>query len=149
MTVRYFRVANESGAYIDNMFYSIDDIVPLDIPQGKKAPMWGVEVDAHGDDIGVAPAANAVQEKLMDALANKIAGSETKTTPIVVSLNEAQKGQVKEALALLDNDNKEHWTTRGLPNTETVSGLVGFAVERKDINEIAPEFVRKDTKAAE
>ena len=151
MTQRYFRVRYESGAYIENLYYAKDDIVPLDVERGKE-PLWGVEVDANGNEIGPDRSA-AVQNKLASGLANKIAGKTAPTkdeddegkggeTP--AGLTDVQKEQIKEALGLLDHNVKEHWTARGLPNTETVSGLVGFAVERKDLNEIAPDFVRKE-----
>ena len=153
MPERYFQVRNESGAFIDNLYYAKDEVVALDIPKGEKGPLWGIEVDAEGGVIG-ADNTGVVQEKLSNALANKIAGGGKAADDdddkggskggAPVGLSEPQKEQVKSALELLDHANKEHWTARGLPNTETVSGLVGFAVERKDINEIAPEFVRKE-----
>ena len=152
MTQRYFRVRYESGAYIENLYYAKDDIVPLDVERGKE-PLWGVEVDANGNEIGPDRSA-AVQDKLASGLANKIAGKPAPTNEEDTStgggagLTDVQKDQVKEALGLLDHNVKEHWTSRGLPNTETVSGIVGFSVERKDINEIAPEFVRKEPEKA-
>lgn len=150
MAERYFQVRNTSGAFIDNLFYQEGEVVTLDLKKGEKGPLWGIEVDADGNPIG-GDNTGVVQDKLSDALANKIAGGSSGKKDDDdgkgskdVGLTDTQKEQVKSALELLDHDNKEHWTARGLPNTETVSGLVGFAVERKDINEIAPEFVRKE-----
>ena len=153
MTERYFKVRNESGAYIDNLYYAKDEVVPLDVAKGKE-PLWGIEVDAEGNEIGK-DRTGVVQKKLSNALANQIAGSngqgkakddddEGKGSGTPTGLTDVQKEQVKEALGLLDHANKDHWTARGLPNTETISGLVGFAVERKDINEIAPDVQRQE-----
>ena len=152
MTERYFKVRNESGAFIDNLYYAKDEVVPLDGVTAGKEPLWGVEVDANGNEIGQ-DRTGVVADKLANALANQIAGNngqgkvsddgEGKGGGTPAGLTDVQKEQVKEALGLLDHANKEHWTARGLPNTETVSGLVGFAVERKDINEVAPGFERQ------
>lgn len=155
MTTRYFKVRYEAGAYIDDLYYRKDDIVPLEVGKDEQPPLWGVEVDQHGNEIGVDRSA-AVQNKLASGLANKIAGKnpakdaddddDSGKGTGGAELSAEQKEQVKSALDLLDHGDKAHWTARGLPNTEAVSALVGFPVERKDINEIAPDFQREDKK---
>lgn len=152
MTTRYFKVRYEAGAYIDDLYYRKDDIVPVEVGKDEQPPLWGVEVDQAGNEIGV-DRSTAVQNKLASGLANKIAGKKDADDDDDsgkgtggADLSAEQKEQVKSALELLDPADKAHWTARGLPNTEAVSALVGFPVERKDLNEIAPDFQRPDAK---
>jgi len=49
---------------------------------------------------------------------------------------------VREALALLDAENGDHWTSQGLPRLDVLFGLVGEEVGRRELNEIAPGFSR-------
>jgi hypothetical protein len=175
--MRYFLVTHKAGAFIDGVHYPpyseetnnvAESLVELDLPETAKAPLWGQEVDRLGNPLkhGISFPREAVQDKMADELANKIAAGAGQApvapTPADVpvatpdeikpaGLSDEQKALVKESLALLEHDNKTHWTARGLPNTETVSAIVGFTVERKDINEIAPDFAREipPAKAAE
>lgn len=49
---------------------------------------------------------------------------------------------IKQALTTLDPSNDDHWTSDGLPRVETVAGLVGGDVTRKNITDAAPSFLR-------
>lgn len=51
--------------------------------------------------------------------------------------------KIKEALAKLDIDNDDHWTTEGLPRLDVMKDLVGVAVSRADITAAAKGFSRK------
>lgn len=51
--------------------------------------------------------------------------------------------QIRQALALLDPSNDDHWTSQGLPSMEVVNGLVdGEPVTRAQLNRYAPGFSR-------
>jgi len=83
MTTRYFKVIHKAGAFIDGVHYPCADdqedvsqsIVPLNLAKGDRAPLWGVEVDAHGNEIGERPDPYSVQDTMGGALADKIAKS--------------------------------------------------------------------------
>lgn len=52
--------------------------------------------------------------------------------------------QIKAALAKLDPQNDNHWTTEGLPRIDTVKFLGGLSnVTREDINAAVPGFIRE------
>ena len=51
--------------------------------------------------------------------------------------------KIREALAKLDIDNDNHWTTEGLPRLDVMKDLVGDAVSRSDITSAAKGFSRK------
>lgn len=50
-----------------------------------------------------------------------------------------------EALDLLDNDNDDHWTQKGLPDVKAVEAIMGEGadVSRADIEEAAPDLKRQ------
>jgi hypothetical protein len=51
--------------------------------------------------------------------------------------------KIREALAKLDIDNDNHWTTEGVPRLDVMKDLVGDAVSRSDITSAAKGFSRK------
>lgn len=50
--------------------------------------------------------------------------------------------KIREALALLDPSDDNHWTAQGLPAMDTVCDLVGERVTRVQVSEAAPGFER-------
>lgn len=55
---------------------------------------------------------------------------------------------ITEALALLDHENDDHWTTEGLPRMDAIVDLTGDAsIKRKDVTDAAPEFNRESAAA--
>lgn len=81
MTTRYFKVIHKAGAFIDGIHYPCaddqnditDSIVPLELKKGDKTPLWGVEVDTHGNEIGERPDPYSVQDTIGNKLADNIA----------------------------------------------------------------------------
>lgn len=58
-------------------------------------------------------------------------------------LSEEEKAQaISDALDLLDAENDEQWTAKGLPAVDAVIEIVGFEVTRKEIEAASPEFTR-------
>lgn len=59
-------------------------------------------------------------------------------------LTDEQKAEaIKAAVSSLDKAVDAHWTkTGGLPNTDAVSSIVGFAVSRKEIEAVAGGVIR-------
>lgn len=53
--------------------------------------------------------------------------------------------KILDALSKLDRENDDHWTADGLPLMKIVEELVGEDVDRKLLNEIAPDFTREST----
>jgi hypothetical protein len=51
--------------------------------------------------------------------------------------------KIKEALAKLDIDNDDHWTTEGLPRLDVMKDLLGVAASRADITAAQKGFSRK------
>lgn len=155
MTTRYFKVIHKAGAFIDGIHYppaadSADEsysIVPLELGPKDKAPLWGVEVDVHGNEIGERPDPDGVQDKLGDALANKIAGNAgvggQKATGTKQEA-EQRKATIAETLSLLDHDNDGDWTSGGLPKVEVVASASGLeGLSRDEITEANPDFKRE------
>lgn len=67
---------------------------------------------------------------------------ETKVNP--ADLTPTQKAKaITDALAKLKHDDDAHWTQGGEPNLNVLKELIGFAVKRVDVKEVAPEFVRE------
>jgi hypothetical protein len=60
----------------------------------------------------------------------------------------ADIGTVREALGLLDPAKDEHWTSQGLPRLDVLVGLMGFSLERRELNELVPGFSRASAKKA-
>lgn len=160
MTTRYFKVLHKSGAFIDGIYYPPADqvpdvseaIVPLENVAKGKEPLWGVEVDIHGNEIGEVPA--GVMDKMSDALAAKIAAGAgekpaapdaDKTEPATGEKKEAEarKQVILDTLQLLDHSDDSHWTGEGLPSVKIVSDTAGIEVTRKEITAAAPDFVRQ------
>jgi hypothetical protein len=57
--------------------------------------------------------------------------------------DEDRASKVKAALEGLDHSNNEHWTTTGKPAMTAVEEIFGGNVDRKEIEQIAPDFKRK------
>jgi hypothetical protein len=154
MTTRYFKVLHKAGAYIDDVYYPPADqagdvhesIVPLKGVKEGKEPQWGVECDAHGNEIGAVP--EAAVEKMGDALASQIARNagmkqlEESATGTVKEV-EARKQLILDTLSLLDHADDTHWTADGLPNVKVVCEAAGVELSRKEITEAAADFKRK------
>lgn len=63
--------------------------------------------------------------------------------PADAVLTDAQKeGAIKDALSSLDKSVDAHWTQAGLPDVSAVKKIVGFDVTRKEIEAVAPDFLR-------
>lgn len=151
-TTRYFKVTHKAGAFIDGVHYPTaddqaditDSIVPLELEEGAAAPLWGVEVDVNGNEIGEQPA--AVQDKMADALANKIAGGSASNTAAPAPTGkdaDARKATIVQTLELLDHNNDADWTSGGKPKVETVAAASGLEnLTRAEIEAAAPDFVR-------
>ncbi|MDX9690538.1 MAG: hypothetical protein RBT70_08800 [Alphaproteobacteria bacterium] len=149
---RYFKVTHKAGAFIDGVHYPAADdqadvtasIVPLELAEGQNPPLWGVEVDAQGNEIGEQPA--GVQDKLADALANKIAGGNAAPAaePLPTGKDgETRKATILQSLELLDHNNDADWTSSGKPKVETVAAASGLDnLTRAEIEAAAPDFVR-------
>ena len=56
--------------------------------------------------------------------------------------DEQKEDAIKAALEALDKSVDSHWTQAGLPDVSTVKGIVGFDVSRKEIDAVAPNFLR-------
>lgn len=155
MATRYFKVLHKAGAFIDGVYYPpaeqcpdvTEAIVAMeDIAKGKE-PLWGVECDIHGNEIGEAPA--GVQDKMSDALAKKIAqgageGGASDAPPATEKKDaEARKQVILDTLSLLDHSDDTHWTGEGLPSVNVVSETAGIQVTRAEIKAAAPDFVRQ------
>ncbi len=54
--------------------------------------------------------------------------------------------KITDALAKLDVENDEHWTTEGAPLVAVVSEIAGREVKRSEITEAAPQFSRSSPK---
>jgi len=155
MTTRYFKVIHKAGAFIDGIHYppavdskdENDSIVPLELGPKDKAPLWGVEVDIHGNEIGERPDPAGVQDLMGDALANKIANNAgvggTKATGTKQEA-EQRKATIVETLGLLDHSNDGDWTAGGLPKVEVVASASGLeGLSRDEITEANPDFKRE------
>ena len=58
-------------------------------------------------------------------------------------LGEAEKEQaILDALDVLDPEVDAHWTKAGKPDVTAIEEIVGFDVQRKDIDAIAKDFTR-------
>lgn len=60
-----------------------------------------------------------------------------------------RQSQIVSAIAQLDPDTDEHWTSDGLPLVEAVASFLGGATTRKEITEAAPGLTREAAMAAE
>lgn len=49
---------------------------------------------------------------------------------------------IKDTVKSLDKTVDAHWTKAGLPNVETIGNLLGFTVSRKEVDAVAPDFIR-------
>lgn len=182
MTTRYFKVLHKAGAFIDGVHYPCADdqadvtqsIVPMDdSEEGFKEPLWGVEVDVHGNEIGERPDADGLKDKLGDKLASTIekkagvgnvqktghAGvdtpnpnqssnrSETKPAGGTKQETEQRKQTIVDTLALLDHGKDDDWTAGGLPKVEVVASASGLeGLTRDEITQADPDF-KRETKA--
>lgn len=150
---RYFRVTHRAGAFIDGIHYpcadELDDIsvgiVPLELDKNAKAPLWGIEVDVNGNEIGTQPV--PARERLGDVLGNKIAadaGAGAKNASGTPAEAEQRKQTIVETLALLDHANDGDWTTGGLPKVDVVANASGLeGLTRDEITAAQPDFARK------
>ena len=158
MATRFFKVIHNAGAFIDGVHYppatdNGDDsasIVALELGAKEKGPLWGVEVDANGNEIAERPDANEVSDKLATNLANKIATG-AGAAPAGGNKQEAEqrKQTIADTLSLLDHSNDADWTTGGLPKVDviaTASGLEGLT--REEITQANPDF-KREVKTAE
>lgn len=159
MTTRYFKVIHKAGAFIDGIHYPAAadggdeslSIVPLELGPKDKAPLWGVEVDVHGNEIGERPDPAGVQDKLGGALADKIAGSAGEGTKKPAGAatgtkqeSEQRKQTIIDTLALLDHGKDDDWTTGGLPKVEVVASASGLeGLTRDEITDAQPDFKRE------
>ncbi len=106
---RYFKVLHNAGAFIDDFHYAQDEIVPYNPSEREEAqgkPLWGQEVDQHGNEIGRKVNPNAIGDAQADTFVKAQTGN-TATTPTIVpteGLSEEQKAQVKEALAAAQDE---------------------------------------------
>lgn len=57
--------------------------------------------------------------------------------------DEDREAKIKAALEALEHSNKEHWTSQGKPAMTAVEEIFGGNVDRKELEEIAPDFKRK------
>lgn len=55
---------------------------------------------------------------------------------------EERAQMIKDTVNSLDKTIDAHWTKTGLPNVNTISNLLGFTVDRKEIEAVAPNFTR-------
>lgn len=61
----------------------------------------------------------------------------------------ARQGAIRTAIAKLDPENDEHWTSQGLPSVEVVRTLAeDDKVSRADISNLAPNLTREEAKKA-
>lgn len=154
-TTRFFKVIHKAGAFVDGVHYPVaedgeaspDSIVPLQLAEDAQGPLWGVEVDAQGNEIDAPAPMETIADKMAEGLANKIATGSAKPT---LSAEEAaaRKQTIVDTLALLDHSKDADWVmngaTAGKPRVDVVesaSGLVGLT--RGDIDEAAPDFKRE------
>lgn len=164
MTTRYFKVIHKAGAFIDGVHYPCaddqedvtDSIVALELKKGDKAPLWGVEVDARGNEIGERPDPYSVQNAVGNELADKIAagagqGKAKEGTKAAGTKAEAEqrKQTILDTLALLDHSKDEDWNkTDGKPKVEVVAAASGLSdLTRAEIDEAAPDFKREEKQA--
>lgn len=145
---RYFKVLYAAGAFIDDNHYALDEIVPYN-PSEKEdkegKPLWGQEVDQHGNEIGRKADPHAVSDKQANTFVKAQTGIEPKAQPAAPAKNELteeQKAQILEALPLLEEGNDQHWTKAGKPKPEAVTSILGFTVTAKDLETAAPDFKR-------
>lgn len=162
MTTRYFKVIHKAGAFIDGIHYPCaddqndvtDSIVPLELKKGERAPLWGVEVDANGNEIGERPDPYSVQNTIGNELADKIAGNAGQGTGKKAAATgtkaetEQRKATIVETLGLLDHDKDDDWTTGGLPKVEVIASASGLeGLTRDEITAANPDF-KREVKAA-
>lgn len=148
----FYRVNYEAGAFIDNYFYRKDEVVELDLLPGQTAPLWGTLVDKNGNEIN--PDGNtseSVDDKLAAALANRMAtgagqapiGKPAATNAVAPDpVVEARKGEIEQALNLLDAKDDAHWTKEGLPKLEVLEGLLTYTVSRAEVSAAKEGFHR-------
>jgi hypothetical protein len=179
MATRYFKVLHKAGAFIEGVFYPpvsedgdfADSIVPLELAEGAAGPLWGIECDALGNEIGAIP--DGVKDKMSTELANRIAnGAGQGSTQVVppgepnplknsgtptaapksqeteVNLqnkeSDTRKQTIVDTLSLLDHTKDEDWTEGGKPKVEVVAAASGLdGLTRAEITEAAPDFARK------
>ena len=164
---RYFKVTHKAGAFIEGIHYpcaddqddATDSIVPLELKKGEKAPLWGVEVDAHGNEIGEHQ--TSARDRLGDQLGNQIAegagvGAAGTSGRTGVDINtgagangtkqeaEQRKQTIVDTLALLDHDKDDDWNKAdGKPKVDVVAAASGLeGLTRAEIDEAAPDFKR-------
>ena len=159
MTTRYFKVLHKAGAFIDGVHYPCADdqadvsesIVPLELKKGEKAPLWGVEVDVNGNEIGERPREDGVSDKLAEGLANSIAGKAGAGTKATGDKKdqEQRKQTIVDTLQLLDHGKDDDWTAGGLPKVEVVASASGLeGLTRDEITQADPDF-KREVKEAE
>lgn len=160
---RYFKVVISAGAFQDGVYYppatdhgdNSASIVPLEIGPDERAPLWGVETDANGNELKQKTAKKNVspQDRLATEFANKIATDagagaindgdkeDEKGKP---EYDEGRKQAIIETLNLLDHSNDEDWTQSGLPQVGIVAKAAGLSdLTRAEIDNAAPEFKRE------
>jgi len=148
---RYFKVKHKAGAFIDGVYYppesdSVDvmeSVVPIEFEDDARLPLWGVEVNENGEEIGQAPV--SAREKLGDALGNKLAGKEPVQAPVIAKDKdaEARAETIRETLELLDSKNDNQWTGDDKPKVDVVADASGLnSLSRAEIEAAAPGFTR-------
>lgn len=56
---------------------------------------------------------------------------------------------IADVLTKLDTANDSHWTADGLPSLETIAGMLGRDVTRKEVTDTAPNFSREALRKAD
>lgn len=141
---RYWRVLFAAGAFIDNYHYAENEIVEYNPAEGEEAPIWGVEVDAQGNEL----VAGEADEKIVQRPDQKIANTVGKSDGAKGSLTDEQQKEIqrakeiKEATTLLDGNNDEHWTQSGEARMEALESVLGYQITRKELDAAVPDFKR-------
>lgn len=153
----FFKVIYAAGAYLDDFFYQEGEIVeyhPTDdeIEKAKKgeALLWGVEVDAAGNELDESERTIKTGENLPGQRLAQTTGKETRkvTPPAKKDAGNGEpskaekKAQIKEALTLLDGNDDAVWTAGGEPKVDAVSNFLGYPVTSDEIEEASPGFKR-------
>lgn len=61
---------------------------------------------------------------------------------VVVPSGEERAQMIKDTVFGLDKTIDAHWTKTGLPSVDTINNLLGFNVTRKEVDAVAPDYIR-------
>lgn len=61
---------------------------------------------------------------------------------VVVPTGEERAKMIKDTVDSLDKAVDAHWTKTGLPSVDTINSLLGFNVTRKEVDAVAPDYIR-------